>query len=216
MLVRPQSANARRSLAIIRLTSLKERSRSSSTRTCRELPSERPGLCLAETRISGTLDCCSLAARRPAHHRPASARAVLVEDLLRGQQRPKALQLLLDAHIYLRLNRGFKHRALYARRPAHYGTARGGAILANNLFGTEQGPQALQALPSVHTLHTSISYLLTFILYVYYHRSCACQVCASASKPSYIALDRTSFGNSSSVRRIRASNFGEQYFRTLE
>jgi hypothetical protein len=103
------------------------------------------------TRISGTLDCCSLAARCPAHHRPASARAVLVEDLLGGQQRPKALQPLLDAHIYLRLNRGFKHRALYARRPAHYAPARGGAILVNNLFGTEQGPQALQALPNGHT-----------------------------------------------------------------
>ena len=47
--------------------------------------------------------------------------------------------------------RFWTNRALYARRPAHYGTARGGAILVNNLFGTEQGPQALQAIPSVHT-----------------------------------------------------------------
>jgi hypothetical protein len=33
---------------------------------------------------------------------------MLVENLLGGQQDPKALQPLLDAHIYLRLKNGFK------------------------------------------------------------------------------------------------------------
>ncbi len=47
-----------------------------------------------------------LGARRPAHHTPSPTRAVLVEDLLGGQQNPKALQPLLDAHIYLRLKKG--------------------------------------------------------------------------------------------------------------
>ncbi len=150
MLVRLQSANARRSLAISRLTSLEERSRSRSARTCRVLPSEQPHPALAGPGAPGR-STAALTARRPAYHGPASPRAVLVEDLLGGQQRPKALQPLLDAHICLRLTRCFKHRTLYARRPAHYASARGGAILVNNLFGTEKGPQALQALPSVHT-----------------------------------------------------------------
>jgi hypothetical protein len=55
--MRPHRANVRRSLAISRLTSLTERSRSSSTRTCRVLPPERLGPRLAGTRISGTRDC---------------------------------------------------------------------------------------------------------------------------------------------------------------
>jgi hypothetical protein len=40
-------------------------------------------------------------------------RAVLVENFLCGQQDPKALQTLLDGHIYLRLKRGFKLRPDY-------------------------------------------------------------------------------------------------------
>src|SRR3712207_3017227 len=102
MLVRLQSANARRSLAISRLTSSEERSRSSSTRTCRVLPSERPGPASLGPGSPGR-STAALTARRPAHHRPAPERAVLVEDLLSGQQDPKALYPLLDAHIYLRL-----------------------------------------------------------------------------------------------------------------
>jgi hypothetical protein len=155
---------------------------SSSTRTCCKLPSERPGSRFAGTRISRTLDCrssreapcapcCGVRASR-ARRRP-----------LGGQQDPKALQSLLDTHIYLRLKRDSDYdlaiyemhiaigsiyvpcldtfftaalvqsRALYARRPAHYAPARGGAILANDLFGTEQGPPAPEALPSIHTTH---------------------------------------------------------------
>jgi hypothetical protein len=98
--VRPHRANARRSLAISRLTSLKEKSRSSSTRTCRALPSERPGPASLEPGAP-VRSTAALAARRPAHHRPAPSRAVLVEDLLGGQQDPKALQPFPDGHIYL-------------------------------------------------------------------------------------------------------------------
>src|SRR3712207_5714852 len=109
MLVRPQRANARRSLVIIRLTSFEERPRSSSTRTCRVLPLKRPGPASLGPGAP-VRSTAALTARRPAYHRPAPARAVLVEDLLGGQQDPKALQPLLDAHIYLRLKRGFKLR----------------------------------------------------------------------------------------------------------
>ena len=55
----------------------------------------------------------ALAARRPAHPAGAPERTVLVEDLLGGQQDPKALQRLLDAHIYLRLKMGFELRPGY-------------------------------------------------------------------------------------------------------
>ena len=107
MLVRPQSANARRSLAISRLTSLEEKSRSGSTRNCRVLPSEQPRPALPGPGAPGR-STAALTARRPAHHGPAPSRAVLVEDLLGGQQDPKALQPLVDAHIYLRLINGFQ------------------------------------------------------------------------------------------------------------
>ncbi len=40
---------------------------------------------------------------------------MLVEDLLGGQQDPKALQPLLDTHVYLRLKREFKLRPNYMR-----------------------------------------------------------------------------------------------------
>ena len=40
----------------------------------------------------------ALTARRPAHHRPAPSRTVLVEDLLGGQQGPKALYALPKSH----------------------------------------------------------------------------------------------------------------------
>ena len=39
--------------------------------------------------------------RRPAHHRPASERAMLVEDLLSGQQGPKALYTLPRGYVSL-------------------------------------------------------------------------------------------------------------------
>ncbi len=42
--------------------------------------------------------------------------------------------------------------ALYAGRPARYAPRRAGAILVENLFGTEQGPPPLQALPDVHAI----------------------------------------------------------------
>ncbi len=45
---------------------------------------------------------------------------------------------------------------LYAGRPAHYAPTRAGAILVENLFGAEQGPPPLQALPDVHAI-TSVS-----------------------------------------------------------
>jgi hypothetical protein len=44
-----------------------------------------------------------LVPRRPAHRLPAPARAVLVKDLLGGQQSPKALYTLPEGHVHLLL-----------------------------------------------------------------------------------------------------------------
>src|SRR5918992_5693048 len=54
-------------------------------------------------RDPGSRDGTPLAARRPAHHRPAPERAVLVEGLLRSQQGQKTLYMLPDGHTRLRL-----------------------------------------------------------------------------------------------------------------
>jgi hypothetical protein len=65
-------------------------------------------------RIPAPNDRPELGSRRPAHHTPTPERAMLVEDLLSGQQDPKALQPLLDAHISTSvLKRGFKLRSHY-------------------------------------------------------------------------------------------------------
>jgi hypothetical protein len=140
-----------------------------------------------------------LGARRPAHHRPAPSRAVLVEDLLGGQQDPKALQPLLDAHIYLRLTKGFKLRPGYMhfacsgigdlcaclcawwQHVLHSGYGRTARYTRDDLrtmlrcvvvpssLTTSSVPNEAHRRFQVFILHTSISYLLTFILYVCYH-----------------------------------------------
>jgi hypothetical protein len=103
MLVRPHSANARRSVAISRLTSLE-----------RDLVVARRGLAACFPRNdrapaspgpgSPGRSTAALAARRPAYHRAAPSQAVLVEDLLSGQQSPKALYALPDGHTHLLSN----------------------------------------------------------------------------------------------------------------
>jgi hypothetical protein len=142
----------------------------------------------------------ALGARRPAHHAAAPERAVLVEDLLGGQQRPKALQSLLDTHIYLRLKKGYKLRPGYVHfansdivdlsalceRVLHSGSGRTVRYTRDDLrtmlrrvvpssLITSSVPNKAHRRCSrfqVFILHTSFSYPLTFILYVCYYRVC--------------------------------------------
>jgi hypothetical protein len=147
---------------------------------------------------SRVLSTTALPARRPAYHRPALARAVRVEDLLGGQQGPKALQPLLDAHIYVRPKKGFKIRPGYMHfvisgivdlcawcdRVVHSGSGRTVRYTRDDqrtMLRRVVVPSSLttSSLPNrahrrfrrfqAFILHTSISYPLTFILYVCYH-----------------------------------------------
>src|SRR3712207_1404658 len=93
----------------------------------------------------------------PVEH-PVNALPPLPHTRPGGQKRPVESPTASNAATYLlhlhdpRAPIDRTNRALYARRPAHYAPACPSAALVKNLFGTEQGPQALQSLPRVHMI----------------------------------------------------------------